>query len=155
MLWDARHQGKQYIDLRGHGSALPLITCAFRVRWLASANAIQLQNQFVTPVYSSHTCVNINISYGYIKVKYSGNGHQTFGTLLISSDFTLVMFCRCVNWYHYFLSMYMSPSSRTFIPMYPRYLFDFVFHAAFTWGCRLYAADDTRRGPTTHWTSAA
>ena len=36
MFWDARHERKTQIDLRGHGSALPLITCAFRVRWLAS-----------------------------------------------------------------------------------------------------------------------
>ena len=36
MFWDARHEGKTLINLRGQGSALPLSTCAFRVRWLGN-----------------------------------------------------------------------------------------------------------------------
>ena len=56
MFWDARHERKTQIDLRVHGSASPLITCAFRVRWLASTNSIQAQTQFVIPAPTRLLC---------------------------------------------------------------------------------------------------
>ena len=39
MFWDANHERTTLIDLRGHGSALPLIKCAFQVRSLDSTNS--------------------------------------------------------------------------------------------------------------------